>query len=138
MITGLKMMTIILILTIKLNKKMNKKIDVNIIKELYTILNKSYPILDINNRKPLAIGTHHELRQQTGLPNYLLRKFMAWYCNFKYRKLIVKGAERYNLKGEVVGTVTEEEDKYSKKVLIETAKNNRTVKDQKNILNNDK
>jgi sRNA-binding protein len=104
---------------------MTKKIDPNVLKELYTILNKSYPVLDINNRKPLAIGTHHELRKQSGLPNSLLRRFMSWYCNFKYRKLIVKGAERYNLKGEVVGVVTEEEAKYSKKVLIETAKKNR-------------
>jgi sRNA-binding protein len=109
---------------------MRKRLDSNVLKELYTILNKSYPVLDINNRKPLAIGTHHELREQSGLPNYLLRKFMSWYCNFRYRKLIVKGAERYNLKGEVVGTVTEEEAKYSKKVLIETAKKNRAAKSQ--------
>jgi sRNA-binding protein len=104
---------------------MAKKMDPNVLKELYIILNKSYPILDINNRKPLAIGTHHELREQSGLSNSLLRCFMSWYCNFRYRKLIVKGAERYNLKGEVVGVVTEEEAKYSRKVLIETTKKNR-------------
>jgi sRNA-binding protein len=109
---------------------MTKKIDPNVLKELYTILNKSYPILDINNRKPLAIGTHHELREQSGLPNSLLRRFMSWYCNFKYRKLIVKGAERYNLKGEVVGVVTEEEAKYTNKFFADIAKKDRATKAQ--------
>jgi len=109
---------------------MTKKIDPNVLKELYTILNKSYPVLDINNRKPLAIGTHHELRKQSGLPNSLLRNFMAWYCNSRYRRLIVKGAERYNLKGEVVGVVTKAEAKHAKKYFFDLAEKNRVVKEQ--------
>jgi sRNA-binding protein len=93
------------------------KYDLNVLKELYSILHKSYPIIDCENRKPLAIGFYKELKIATGLSSDILKNFMSWYCNIEYRKVIIEGANRYNLKGEAIGVVTIDEVNHTIRTL---------------------
>lgn len=62
--------------------------------------------------KILAIGIHIELAEQLAIPKTLVRKFLRKYCGTrKYRETTQLGTKRYNLAGDVVGEVTEEQIK---------------------------
>ena len=91
--------------------------DIEVVRELYKIFNKSYPIIDNNDKKLLSIGFKNELQEATGLSKQMIKNFLKWYCNIEYRKLVKAGESRYNLKGEIVGIVTEDEEEHANKKI---------------------
>lgn len=82
-------------------------------KALHDILNKTYPIINSNNIKPLSIGFIKELQEKTGLSKERLKGFLRWYCGSKYQKILKAGELRYNLNGEIVGEVSISEEHYA-------------------------
>jgi len=79
-------------------------------KALHDILHKTYPIIDSNNIKPLAIGFLEELIEKTGLSKERLKTFLKWYCGSKYQTVLKAGEPRYNLSGQPVENVTTEDE----------------------------
>lgn len=76
----------------------------NVLSEKYP---KTFPY------KPLAIGIKDELftiSEELGLSKNELKSFLTFYCKSnKYRANLILNAERFNLKGEITGLVTEQE-----------------------------
>jgi len=70
-----------------------------------------YPtVFRIKNPLPLALGTGKELNKQ--LPDTITKNdfkaAMSWYCGRnQYLKAILKGTQRINLQGELVGEISE-------------------------------
>jgi hypothetical protein len=85
--------------------------------EIYTKILKhfrvKYPNCFCKPAKPLAIGIFKEAvseSEEINVSRMQLRHFFRAYCkNRAYRELIVVGAERFGLNGEVTSLVTEEE-----------------------------
>jgi hypothetical protein len=65
--------------------------------------------------KPLAIGLHKEMInkcEEIGVSKTQIRRFCSAYCHRKvYKTILVVGAERVDLEGNVTSVVTEEEVK---------------------------
>lgn len=91
----------------------HKIIDPEIYKKILNHLRIKYPNCFTRPMKPLAIGIHKELLgecEELGISGVQLKSFCKAYCkNSKYRELIMVGAERVNLQGEVVSLVVEQE-----------------------------
>jgi hypothetical protein len=61
---------------------------------------------------PLAIGVHKEIATKLKITEKVARSFCKHYCSSKsYQTICVKGAQRYNLKGEITGIVGEPKEK---------------------------
>lgn len=78
---------------------------------IYNDLHSKFPEI-INIEKPvlLAVGIRQEIAYATGIPGVVLNRWIAWYFRkSKYHKIHKQGAKRYNLLGEEVGIVTEEQ-----------------------------
>ena len=77
------------------------------------VLSEKYPKTFAYKPKPLAIGIKDELfaiNEELGLSKNELKVFLTFYCRSKdYRANLILNAERFNLKGEVTGVVTEQE-----------------------------
>ena len=86
-------------------------------KALHDILHKTYPIIDSDNIKPLAIGFLEELQEKTGLSKEKLKTFLKWYCGSKYQTVLKAGEPRYNLSGEPVENVTIQDELFAQAKL---------------------
>ena len=79
--------------------------------KILNVLTEKYP--KTFPYKPLAIGIKDELfaiNEELGLSKNELKVFLTFYCRSKkYRANLILNAERFNLKGEVTGVVTEQE-----------------------------
>lgn len=88
----------------------------NIAVRVLNVLLVKYPKTFSYKPKPLAIGIKEELfatSEELGLSKTNLRIFLNIYCRSKdYRAARIVNAERVNLKGEVIGFVTEREANY--------------------------
>lgn len=91
----------------------HKIIEPEIYKKILNHLRIKYPNCFTRPVKPLAIGIHKELLgecEELGISGVQLKSFCKAYCkNSKYRELIIVGAERVNLQGEVASLVVEQE-----------------------------
>lgn len=98
---------------VKVQQSKNKIISSKIYFKILKYFQAKYPNCFCLPMKTLAIGIHKELlseREEIGVSGVELRNFFRAYCrNPKYTSLIIIGAERVNLKGEVVSLVTEHE-----------------------------
>lgn len=81
--------------------------------KVLNVLIGKYPKTFSYKPKPLAIGISYELfalTEELGISKNELRNFFSFYCRSKdYRANLILNAERVNLKGEVVGVVTEQQ-----------------------------
>ena len=93
-----------------------RPLDIKELNLLYRILNGKYPNV-INKRKPLAKGIMHEIQEELRLELETVAHFCKWYCGINYKKLLKEGASRYNLQGEITGTVTKEEEAGAKALV---------------------
>lgn len=88
-----------------------KKRDISL--KVLNVLISKYPKTFSYKPKPLAIGIFNELfavSEELGLSKTELRTFFSFYCSSReYRANLMLNAERFNLKGEVSGLVTEEQ-----------------------------
>ena len=84
-------------------------------KEYFNILKhmkKSYPRAFTNPPSPLSIGIHMEIRkaESGNMSNNLINKFLFAYTRSKdYKKSVVLGANRVNLAGNVVSSISEKD-----------------------------
>jgi len=80
--------------------------------EVYGKLHADFrEIISLKNPKALAIGIKHSINEASGLSRKNTKMWMAEYlrrCSY-YKKAHIAGANRYNLQGEITGTVTQEE-----------------------------
>jgi len=82
-------------------------------KEYFNILKhmqKSYPRAFTNPPSPLSIGIHLEIRkaESGNMSNNLINKFLFAYTRSKdYKNSIVLGANRVNLEGNVISSISE-------------------------------
>ena len=82
----------------------------------YKILNEKYP--DVINRKTvLSRNITSEIQEALGISEQEADDFCRWYKGIRYKELLVEGAKRYNLKGEVIGHVTKKEAKKAQEVI---------------------
>lgn len=98
---------------IKIQKTPTSKVDniKNTATKILNILSEKYP--KTFPYKPLAIGIKNELfaiSEELGFSKTELKIFLTFYCRSnKYRANLILNAERFNLKGEITGLVTEQE-----------------------------
>lgn len=59
--------------------------------------------------KVFAIGIHKEIAKLLDISVTDAKIFCKYYCNIDYQRLLIEGAERFNLNNEVTDTVTEEQ-----------------------------
>lgn len=80
---------------------------------------KAYPAaFDITAPKPLKIGIHKDLQQAEDLTEKLVKRVLANYVKLpRYFSCIKAGADRLDLKGEVCGQVTAEEEAFAQEQL---------------------
>jgi hypothetical protein len=78
-------------------------------KKLFKQLCAKYPkAFDINNKRVriLATGVHKQIATELGWNIKMTRSFLYILCNTKkYKAACIKGANRYDLQGKVVGKV---------------------------------
>ena len=93
------------------------------IKMVLIWLQETFPKTFVPWRKintPLKIGIHHDViehlkNEKAPLSNLAIRRAIGAYVNhFRYQCSLVAGNARIDLNGEVVGQVTEEEEKVAK------------------------
>ncbi|WPY01481.1 FinO bacterial conjugation repressor C-terminal domain protein (plasmid) [Candidatus Trichorickettsia mobilis] len=95
-------------------------------KELTALAKKikeKYPIIDTKNLTLLDVDLAKELQEKCNLIVDEAKQFAKWYQGIRYKKLIVEGATKYNLDGEIVGVVSAEEalkmQEYVEKIIAE-------------------
>lgn len=95
------------------NIKEHTIIDPDIYTKILRHFRAKYPNCFSRPRKLLAIGIFHELVEECeelGVSKMQLRHFFKAYCSTKhYRQLMIIGAERFGLNGEVTSLITEQE-----------------------------
>jgi sRNA-binding protein len=101
------------------------KIDSKILNDRYKLLNSMYP--DIINKKTIVSNRIvQEIQEALNVTRQEANDFCKWYRGVKYQVLLVEGANRYSLKGEIIGQVTKEEENKVKSI-IEKRKSEKSI-----------
>lgn len=80
--------------------------------EVYSKLHTKFrAVISIKNPVALAIAINKSIKEVTGLSTRSSKRWTSEYLRRSqyYKKAHIAGANRYNLQGEVVGTVTQEQ-----------------------------
>lgn len=85
-------------------------------KEILDYLTTKFPDAFVQTKdKILKIGVHKDLKEQTELSSTVIRKFLRKYCkSAAYKKALQEGASRFDLQGNIAGTVVAEETENNK------------------------
>ena len=78
------------------------------LKELYERLNEKFPDV-INKKQVLSNAIANEIHQALKIKVKEAEEFCGWYKGLHYKKLLIEGAGKVNLKGQIVGIVTKQE-----------------------------
>ncbi|WCR55953.1 ProQ/FINO family protein [Rickettsia asembonensis] len=81
-------------------------------KQILKLLQSKYPLCFSIPAKPLAIGISKEVivLEQDNFSKQQIHRFFRRYCSdYRYKKLLVEGAQRFNLDGTKASLVTKEE-----------------------------
>lgn len=81
-------------------------------KQILKLLQTKYPLCFSIPVKPLAIGISKEVieLEKDNFSKQQIRRFFRRYCSdYRYKKLLVEGAQRFNLDGTPAALVTKEE-----------------------------
>ncbi|WP_342226519.1 ProQ/FINO family protein [Rickettsia endosymbiont of Urophora cardui] len=81
-------------------------------KQILKLLQSKYPLCFSIPSKPLAIGISKEVivLEQDNFSQQQIKRFFRRYCaDYRYKKLLVEGAQRFNLDGSPATLVTKEE-----------------------------
>lgn len=81
-------------------------------KQILKLLQTKYPLCFSIPAKPLAIGISKEVieLEKDNFSKQQIRRFFRRYCSdYRYKKLLVEGAQRFNLDGTKATLVTKEE-----------------------------
>lgn len=81
-------------------------------KQILKLLQTKYPLCFSIPAKPLAIGISKEVieLEKDNFSKQQIRRFFRRYCSdYRYKKLLVEGAQRFNLDGSPATLVTKEE-----------------------------
>lgn len=81
-------------------------------KQILKLLQSKYPLCFSIPAKPLAIGISKEIivLEQDNFSKQQINRFFRRYCSdYRYKKLLVEGAQRFNLDGTLATLVTKEE-----------------------------
>jgi len=81
-------------------------------KQILKLLQSKYPLCFSIPTKPLAIGISKEVMvlEQDNFSKQQMHRFFRRYCSdYRYKKLLVEGAQRFNLDGSPATLVTKEE-----------------------------
>ncbi|MFP3013132.1 MAG: ProQ/FINO family protein [Rickettsia sp.] len=97
-------------------------------KQILKLLQSKYPLCFSIPAKPLAIGISKEVieLEQDNFSKQQIKRFFGRYCaDYRYKKLLVEGAQRFNLDGTKASLVTKEEvppktNKFSKPKKLST------------------
>lgn len=92
------------------------KIDKTRAIELYKILNEKYPNV-INQQQVLANSIANEIHQALKIKVKEAEAFCIWYKGLHYKKLLVEGVGKMNLKGQIIGVVTKQEADKAKEYI---------------------
>jgi hypothetical protein len=99
------------------NKSLEKtKFNKDLLIARYKILNEKYPNI-INRKTVLSRNITPEIKEALGISEQEADDFCRWYKGIKYKELLVEGADRYNLKGEITGQVTKEEARRAREII---------------------
>lgn len=97
---------------IKMDKQAKEQIYFVKFAEVLVRLHKQCPELISLTGKPeklFTLGIHNDITALLGISLRSARLFCDFYCNDHYNSLLIKDAPRFNLKGEIVSLVTEEQ-----------------------------
>lgn len=81
-------------------------------KQILKLLQTKYPLCFSIPAKPLAIGISKEVivLEKDNFTKNQIRRFFRRYCSdYRYKKLLIEGAQRFNLDGTPATLVTKEE-----------------------------
>ncbi|WP_342224701.1 ProQ/FinO family protein [Rickettsia endosymbiont of Urophora cardui] len=81
-------------------------------KQILKLLQTKYPLCFSIPAKPLAIGISKEViaLENDNFSKQQIKRFFRRYCaDYRYKKLLVEGAQRFNLDGSPAGLVTKAE-----------------------------
>ncbi len=81
-------------------------------KQILKLLQTKYPLCFSIPAKPIAIGISKEVieLEKDNFSKQQIRRFFRRYCSdYRYKKLLVEGAQRFNLDGTPATLVTKEE-----------------------------
>lgn len=81
-------------------------------KQILKLLQTKYPLCFSNPAKPLAIGISKEVIEplKDNFSKQQIHRFFRRYCSdYRYKKLLVEGAQRFNLDGTPATLVTKDE-----------------------------
>ncbi len=81
--------------------------------EILQYLIKEFPnTFSMKKPKMLKIRIHRDLKEKTNLSANILKHFLSKYCRSKaYKAEHLENAPRYDLEGNIVGHITEQEVK---------------------------
>lgn len=100
--------------------------------EIFNHFNNKYPKCFKTEVAPLKIGIHEDLWRNDlddKITKTVIRKFLHIYSHKKdYKKSMVLGANRIDLNGDIVSSVTEKEIEY----ILFKQKNNKKIKNDNN------
>ena len=101
-------------------------------KELVALAKKikeKYAVIDSKNIVLLGVDLAKELQERCKLSADEAKQFAKWYQGIKYKRLVKEGSVKYNLDGEAVGVVTQEEESkmraYIEKITAQKAEENK-------------
>jgi len=94
----------------------NYKFDNVKLNELYKKLNEKYPEV-FNKRQVLSNAIANEIHQALKIKVKEAEEFCKWYQGLYYKKLLIEGKDKVNLRGVAVGKVTKQEEEKAKEYI---------------------
>ena len=104
-------------------------------KELLQLFSREFPeVFACKETKLLKVGIHLDIAKKLDLEITEIKGFLRMYCTGgKYLEAHTQGAKRYDLDGNEIEEVTEDQIAFVQKVLVKRAKKKQAQKQEKEI-----